>query len=65
MHVMVYAILVIASCALKHLMHCTILLLAHIRSYTLDHTNPMEPTEQAQVEEFTNFALDQDKTCCI
>jgi hypothetical protein len=34
--------------------------LAHICSYTLDHTEPKleEPMEQAQVEEFTNLALE-------
>jgi hypothetical protein len=31
---MSYAIPIIASCALKHLMHCTILPLAHIRLFT-------------------------------
>jgi hypothetical protein len=40
MHVMSYAILVIASYTLKHLIHCTILPLAHIRSFTL---GPAEP----------------------
>jgi hypothetical protein len=38
MHVMSDAIPVIASCALKHLMHCTILPLAHIRLFTLGPT---------------------------
>jgi hypothetical protein len=50
-----------------HPMHCTIYLLAHIRSFTLDHVEP-EPevhVEQAQVENFTNLALDQGKPRCI
>jgi hypothetical protein len=36
-------------------------------SYMLDHTKAEleEPTEQAQVEEFTNLALDQGKPRCI
>jgi hypothetical protein len=50
-----------------HLMHCNILLLTHICSCTLDHTEPgfKEPTEQAQVKDFTNLDLDQDKLRCI
>jgi hypothetical protein len=50
-----------------HLMHCTISLLAHVYSYTLDRmeTELEEPMEQAQVEEFTNLALDQGKPWCI
>jgi hypothetical protein len=53
--------------ALASLMHCIILLLAHICSYILDHAESEleEPTEQAQVEEFTNLALDQVKPQCI
>jgi hypothetical protein len=49
MHVVSYAIPVIASYALKHLMHCTILPLAHIRSFTLGHAELEfgELTEQA------------------
>jgi hypothetical protein len=48
-------------------MHCTISLLAHVYSYTLDRmeTELEEPMEQAQVEEFTNLALDQGKPWCI
>jgi hypothetical protein len=67
MHVMSYAILVIASCALKHLMHCTILPLAHMRSFTLGPTEPKSEVqaEQAQIEEFTNLTLDQGKPPCI
>jgi hypothetical protein len=41
-----------------HLMHCIILLLAHIRLfYTLDHAElkPEAQAEQAQAEEFTNL----------
>jgi hypothetical protein len=50
-----------------HLMHCVILLLAHICSCTLDHVESgfEEPTEQAQVEDFTNLVLDQGKPQCI
>jgi hypothetical protein len=67
MHVMSYAIPVIASYALKHLMHCTILPLSHIRSFMLGHTEPEfgEPVEQAQAENLTNLALDQGKPWCI
>jgi hypothetical protein len=40
------------------LMHCTVLLLAHIISYTLDRTEPKleEPTEKAQHEDPANLA---------
>jgi hypothetical protein len=46
-------------------MHHTILLLAHVNSYTLDHEE-LEPesevqAEHARVKEFTNLSLDQDK----
>jgi hypothetical protein len=66
-HVMTYAIPVIASCALKHLMHCTILPLAHIHLFTLGSAEPKSEVqaEQAQVEEFTNLSLDQGKLWCI
>jgi hypothetical protein len=50
MHVMSYAIPVIASCALKHLMHCTILPLAHIRLDTLDHAEPKSKIQAEQVQ---------------
>jgi hypothetical protein len=50
MHVMSYAIPVIASCALKHLMHCTILPLAHIRLDTLDHVEPKSEIQAEQVQ---------------
>jgi hypothetical protein len=67
MHVMSYAIHVIASFALKHLMHCTILPFAHIRSFTLGHAEPKfgEPMKQAQAEDLTNLAFDQGKPRCI
>jgi hypothetical protein len=41
-----------------HLTHCIILLVAHLCSYTLDHTEPeLEvQTEQAQAEDLTNLA---------
>jgi hypothetical protein len=63
MHVVSYAIPVIASYALKHFMHCTILPLAHICSFTLGHTELEfgEPTEQAQAEDLANLALNQGK----
>jgi hypothetical protein len=63
MHAVSYAIPVIASYALKHLMHCTILPLAHIRSFTLGHTELefREPTEQGQAEDLANLALNQGK----
>jgi hypothetical protein len=50
-----------------HLMHCTIVLMAHVCSYALDHTEPKleEPTKQAQVKEFSNLALDQGNPWCI
>jgi hypothetical protein len=50
-----------------HLMHCIILLLAHMCSYTLDHAEPEleELTKQAQAEDLTNLVLDQDKLQCI
>jgi hypothetical protein len=48
------------SCFTLHLMHCTIILLAHIwLVYPLGHvcaeSELEEPTEQAQGEEFTNL----------
>jgi hypothetical protein len=50
-----------------HLMHCTMLLLAHIRSFMLGYVEAEleELMKQAQVEEFTNLALDQSKPRCI
>jgi hypothetical protein len=76
MHVMSYAIPVIASCALKHLIHCTILPLSHIRSYTLNHVEPKSEIQAEQVQKEyggpqmtscmdTNQALDQGKPRCI
>jgi hypothetical protein len=43
--------------ALAYILHCIVSLLAHICSYTLDHTESEleEPMEQAQVKEFTNL----------
>jgi hypothetical protein len=48
-------------------MHCIMLILARLCSYMLDHVESKheEPTEQAQVEDFTNLDLDQDKPRCI
>jgi hypothetical protein len=67
MHVMSYAIPVSASYALKHLIHCTILPLTHIRSFTLGHAELEfgEPMEQAQAEDLANLALKQCKPRCI
>jgi hypothetical protein len=48
MHVMPYVILVIASCALKHLMHCTILPMAYIRLFTL---GPAVPESKVQAKQ--------------
>jgi hypothetical protein len=67
MHVVSHDIPVTASYALKHLMHCTILPLAHICSFTLGHAE-LEfggPTEQAQAENLANLALNQGKPRCI
>jgi hypothetical protein len=68
LHVNTYAIFVFLHYfALAYLLHYNILLLAHICSDTLDHAEPKleELTEQAQVEEFINLALDQGKPQCI
>jgi hypothetical protein len=67
MHIMSYAICVIASYELKHLMHCTILPLARIHSFTLGHAELEfgEPIEEAQAKDLTNLALDQGKLRCI
>jgi hypothetical protein len=48
-------------------MHCIMLYLAHICSYTLDHAEPEleEPMEQAQAEEVTNIELSEVKPQCI
>jgi hypothetical protein len=64
---MPYATSVSASFALKHLVHCIMLHLAYMCSYTLYHVEPKleESMEQAQVEDFTNLDLDQDKLWCI
>jgi hypothetical protein len=50
-----------------HLMHCIILFLAHLCSYTLDHAElELEvQVEQAQAKGLTNLALDQGKPRCI
>jgi hypothetical protein len=52
---------------LASFMHCIMLILARLCSYMLDHVESKreEPTEQAQVEDFTNLDLDQDKPRCI
>jgi hypothetical protein len=61
-------LLVFRISLILHLMHCIILLLAHIRLfYTLDHAEP-EPevqVEQAQAEVVTNLVLDQGEPRCI
>jgi hypothetical protein len=46
-----------------HIMHCIMLFLAHLCSYTLDHAEPKleVQAEQAQAEDLTNLALDQGK----
>jgi hypothetical protein len=64
---MSYAITVGRHFAPAPLMHCSILLLSHICSYTLDHVKPKleEPTEQAQAEDLTNLAFDQGKPQCF
>jgi hypothetical protein len=53
--------------ALAYLIHCTMLLSAHVCSYTLDHAESKleEPMEQAQGEDPANLALDQGKPRCI
>jgi hypothetical protein len=63
MHVMAYDIPVIASYALKHLMHCTILPLAHICSFSLGPAEPKSEVqaEQDQDEDCTNLDWDQGK----
>jgi hypothetical protein len=50
-----------------HLMHCIILLVAHLCSYTLDHAEPeLEvQAEQDQAEDLTNLAWNQGKPRCI
>jgi hypothetical protein len=50
-----------------YLLHYIILVLAHICSYTLDHTEPelKEPMEQAQAKDPANLTLDQGKPWCI
>jgi hypothetical protein len=53
--------------ASMHLMHCTMLISAHLYSYMLDHAEPKseEPMEQAQVEDPANPELTQGKPQCI
>jgi hypothetical protein len=60
-------ILFLHHVALAHLLHCTVLLSAHVHSYTLGHVVPEleEPMEQAQAEDPANLALDQVKPWCI
>jgi hypothetical protein len=58
-----------------HLMHYSMLFLAHIYSHSIDQAEleleePMEPeleepTEPTQAEGFTNLSLDQGKPRCI
>jgi hypothetical protein len=64
---MSYAFTIWHHFVLASLMHCTILLLANICSYMLDHIESEleEPTEQAQTEDPTNLALDQGKPWCF
>jgi hypothetical protein len=49
---------------LAYLLHYTILLLAHVISYTLDHaaSELEELTKQAQAEDFAKLVLDQGKS---
>jgi hypothetical protein len=63
MHIVSYAISVIESYALKHLIHCTILLPAYSCAFAIDHAEPESEVqaEQAQAENITNLALDQGK----
>jgi hypothetical protein len=53
--------------SLENLMHCTMLILAHLYSYTLDHAEPKpeEPTKHAQAKNPTNAELSQGKPRCI
>jgi hypothetical protein len=46
-----------------HLMYCTMLILAHLYTYTLDYVEPEleEPTEQAQAKDPANPNLTQGK----
>jgi hypothetical protein len=48
-------------------MHYITLLLAHSYAIVIYHAKLEfgEPTEQAQAEDLTNLALDQDKPRCI
>jgi hypothetical protein len=64
---MPYATIVFYHFALSYLIHCTMLLTAHICSYTLNHTEPKlkESMKQAQAKDLTNLALDQSKPQCI
>jgi hypothetical protein len=64
---MLVVITVLHHFALAYLIHCTILILAHVYSYTLDHTEPKheEPLEQAEAKEPANPELSQDKPRCI
>jgi hypothetical protein len=64
---MPYAIIVLHHFELAYLLHCTMLLSAHVSSYTLDHVESelKEPTEYAQSEDLTNLVLDQGKPQCI
>jgi hypothetical protein len=56
-----------ASFCTVHLMHCTMLYLAHLYSYTLDNIELEleEPTEQAQAEETANTKPTEGKARCI
>jgi hypothetical protein len=64
---MPYAIIVLHHFLFAYLLHCTMLLLAHVCPYTLDHVKAEleEPTKQAQAEDPTNLALDQGNPQCI
>jgi hypothetical protein len=56
---------------MQHITLCTpcitFLLVSHTRIFVIDHPEPKfeEPTEQAQAEDLTKLALDQDKHQCI
>jgi hypothetical protein len=63
---MSYAIPIIASCALKHLMHCTILPLAHIRLFTFGPAASESKVQAKQAKsKQSNLDWDQGKPPCI
>jgi hypothetical protein len=56
-----------ASCCTLHLIHCTMLCLAHLYSYVPDHAESelVEPTKPAPAEEAANTELIKGKPWCI